>query len=132
MNKDKLIKKVQNFINKTQTLDIDEWAWLDISKDELGTSQDYLILLDWQDGYDKNENKKFVKQGYGLNVSVRVNHNMYFATDNPMPIINNLGDVIEGCTLSDEDVKDKFKSISTFMIDELEYAIKFDDINIKV
>ena len=132
MNKDKLIKKVQNFINKTQTLDIDEWAWLDISKDELGTLQDYLILLDWQDGYDKNENKKFVKQGYGLNVSVRVNHNMYFATDNPMPIINNLGEVIEGCTLSDEDVKDKFKSISTFMIDELEYAIKFDDINTRV
>ena len=132
MNKDKLIKKVQNFINKTQTLDMDEWAWLDISKEELGTSQDYLILLDWQDGYDENENKKFVKQGYGLNVSIRVNHNMYFATDNPMPIVNNLGEIVDGCTLSDKDINDKFKSVSTFIINELEYAIKFDDLNIKV
>ena len=132
MNKDKLIKRVQNFINKTQTLDIDEWAWLDISKEELGTSQDYLILLDWQDGYDENENTKFVKQGYGLNVSIRVNHNMYFAIDNPMPIVNNLGEIVDGCTLSDKDINDKFKSISTFIINELEYAIKFDDLNMRV
>ena len=132
MNKDKLIKRVQNFINKTQTLDIDEWAWLDISKEELGTSQDYLILLDWQDGYDENENTKFVKQGYGLNVSIRVNHNMYFAIDNPMAIVNNLGEIVDGCTLSDKDINDKFKSISTFIINELEYAIKFDDLNMRV
>ena len=132
MNKNKLIKRVQNFIKKTQTIDMDEWAWLDISKEELGTSQDYLILLDWQKGYDENENKKFVKQGYGLNVSIRVNHNMYFATDNPMPIVNNSGDIIDGCTLSDKDIDDNFKNVSTFIIDELEYAIKFDDINTRV
>lgn len=132
MNKDKLIKKVQNFINETQTLDIDKWAWLDISKDELGTLQDYLILLDWQDGYDKDINETFIKNGYGLNISIRVNRNMYFATDNPMPTTNNSDDIIDGCTLSDKDIEDNFKNVSEFIIDELEYAIKFDDINIKV
>ena len=132
MNKDKLIKRVQNFINKNQTLDMDEWAWLDIIKEELGTQQDYLILLDWQEGYDENEHETFVKDGYGLNISIRVNHNMYFATDNSMPIVNNLGEIVDGCTLSDKDINDKFKSISTFIINELEYAIKFDDLNIRV
>lgn len=132
MNKDKLIKRVQKFIQEDKNLNMDEWAWLDISKEELGTSQDYLILLDWQEGYDKNENKKFIKQGYGLNISIRVNHNMYFATDNPMPVVNNSGELIDGCTLSDEDIKDNFKHIATFIINELEYAIKFDNINTRV
>ena len=132
MNKDKLIKRVQNFLKGNKNINMEEWAWLDISKEELGTQQDYLILLDWQEGYDEDEHKTFVKDGYGLNISVRVNHNMYFATDNPMPIANSSGDIIDGCTLSDEDVNDNFKSISTFIIDELEYAIKFDDINTRV
>ena len=132
MNKDKLIKRVQNFINENKNLDMDAWAWLDISKEELGTLQDYLILLDWQEGYDENENKTFIKGGYGLNISIRVNHNMYFATDNPMPTINNSGNIIDGCTLSNKDIDDNFKNVSSFIIDELEYAIKFDDINTRV
>ena len=132
MNKDKLIKRLQSFIKKNKNLDMDAWAWLDISKEELGTLQDYLILLDWQEGYDKNENETFIKDGYGLNVSIRVNHNMYFATDNPMPIVNDLGDMIDGCTLSSKDIDDNFKNVSSFIIDELEHAIKFDDINIIV
>ena len=131
MNKDKLIKRVQNLIQKNKNLNLDEWAWLDISKEELDTSQDYLILLDWQEGYDENKNETFIKDGYGLNVSIRVNHNMYFATDIPMPIINSSGDIIDGITLSDKDIDDNFKRVSEFIIDELEYAIKFDNINVK-
>ena len=131
MNKDKLIKRVQDLIQKNKNLNLDAWAWLDISKKELDASQDYLILLDWQGGYDENENETFIKDGYGLNVSIRVNHNMYFAPDNPMPIVNSSGDIIEGITLSDKDIDDNFKRVSEFIIDELEYAIKFDNINVK-
>ena len=131
MNKDKLIKRVQDLIQKNKNLNLDAWAWLDISKKELDASQDYLILLDWQGGYDENENETFIKDGYGLNVSIRVNHNMYFAPDNPMPIVNSSGDIIDGITLSDKDIDDNFKRVSEFIIDELEYAIKFDNINVK-
>ena len=131
MNKDKLIKRVQKFIQENKNLNMEEWAWLDISKEELGTQQDYLILLDWQEGYDEDEHKTFVKDGYGLNVSIRVNHDMYFATDNPMPIINILGDILDGCTLSEADLIDNFESISKWVVNELEFAIEFDDMNIK-
>ena len=56
---------------------------------------------------------------------------MYFATDDPMPIMNSSGDIIDGCTLSDKDIDNNFKRVSEFIIDELEYAIKFDNINVK-
>lgn len=131
MNKDKLVKRVQKFVQEYKNLNMEEWAWLDISKEELGTRNDYLIMLDWQEGYDENEHETFIKDGYGLNISIRVNHDMYFATDNPMPTINVLGEVSDGCTLSEADLKDNFESISKWVVNELEFVIEFDEMNMK-
>ena len=127
MKKQQIIKEIQNFIKSNQNLDDESWAWYDLpSTDEL----DYMVLMDWQEGYDKNEHDTFIKEGYGLNVSIRIDKGQYFKCDNPYPIANEQGDIIEGCTLSDKDIEDNFKSMAEFMYDQYKNAIKLEKFNL--
>ena len=120
MQKAKCIKGIQEFIKKhATTLEHDAWAWYDLPDE---SDLHYLVMLDWQEGYDENENTTFVNNGEGLNVSIRVDVGQYFKYDNPYPICNEDGDVIDGCTLSDEDIKDDYKSMAEYMYELFQQA----------
>ena len=129
MNKKEIIEEIQNFIKNNQNLDMDSWAWYNLPDSD---NFSYIILIDWQEGYDKGEHKTFIKNGYGLNVSIRINNGQYFKCDNPYPIANKYGDIIDGCTLSDEDIKDNFKSMSEFMYKQYTSAIESEEFSLEM
>lgn len=129
MQKEKCIKEIQKFIQEYhEKLDLDAWAWYDLPDE---SDLHYLVMLDWQEGYDENENSKYIKNGVGLNVSIRVDVGQYFKYDNPYPICNDDGDVIDGVTLDESDLKDNFKSTAEYMYELFQQAKQCEDITKK-
>ena len=128
MEKEKCIKEIQKFIEQNVTLDHESWAWYDLPDE---SDLHYIVMLDWQEGYDENENTTFINKGEGLNVSIRVDVGQYFKCDNPYPICNDIGDVIDGCTLDDNDTKDNYKSMAEYMYELFQQAKACEDITKK-
>lgn len=126
-----LIKQIAQFIKSNTDMGADTWAYIPISSDVLNSRNNYLILMDWQEGYDETEHTKYIKNGYGLNVTVRVDHDQYFACDNPYPVCNIEGDCIDGFTLSVEDEADNFISVAQSILSLLKNALLVDEMNIK-
>ena len=122
MGKETIIKDVQNLLkNHALTLDYDSWVWCELPSSE---NHKYIALLEWQEGFDKNDKETFVKDGYGLDISVRVDNGQYFAYDNPYPICDDNGDCLTGCGLSDNDIKDNFKSMAEYIYDLYQTALE--------
>ena len=120
----KLNKEVRDFLTRNTVknkLDISAWAWYELPSSD---NHDYILLLEWQEGYDENDNTEFLKNGYGLNVSVRVDMGQYFKCDNPYPIANEHGDCIVGYSIEFVDVKNGFKDLTHALLHDYKLAIK--------
>ena len=115
MKKEQLVKEIREFLEKqVPVLESDKsaWAWYTLPEE---SELPYLVLLEWQEGYDENDNERFIQEGYELTVSVRVDTDQYFKCDNPYPICTEYGDVIDGLTMYEnfqeiaEDLYDLFQ-----------------------
>ena len=115
---------IKNFLNEYAKSTLDGWAWLRLPSSE---NKDYICLLDWQEGYDLNEKETFIKDGYGLNVSIRIDNGEYFKNDTLYPYDEKTGDCLTGCTLSDADIKDNFDSMADFVVELYNQAIEMEE-----
>ena len=129
MSKQAIITDVQNLLKDyANTLEYDEWAWCVLPSSE---NYSYIALLEWQEGFDKNDHETFVKDGYGLDISVRIDNGQYFKCDNPYPICDEHGDCLTGCGFSDNDIKDNFKSMAEYVYDLYNTAIECESFSQK-
>lgn len=102
----KIKKQLKEFLQEYAKPELEGWAWLNLPNN-------LLCVLDWQNGYDVNEQSMFISDGYGLNASIRVDAGQYFKDDNPYPVVN--GECLDTYTIGEGDVKENFSSL----VDEL-------------
>lgn len=120
----KLNQEIQNFLKENcvdRKLDMDAWAWYNLPSSD---NYDYILLLEWQDGYDKDEHSDFIKEGYGLNASIRIDEGQMFKYDNPYPICSKQGDCIDGYSIEFVDVKNGFKNLTHALLQDYKLALK--------
>ena len=125
----KLNQEIQEFLKENCTdrkLDMDAWAWYNLPSSD---NYDYILLLEWQEGYDKDDNSDFIKEGYGLNASIRIDVGQYFKNDNPMPCCTKQGDVIDGYSIEFADTKNGFKNLTRYLLQDYKLALKSEKIN---
>lgn len=120
-----LKNQVQKFLQETATPNLEGWAWFNLPSTE---NYNYIVLVDWQEGYDTEPENPFITDGYGLNVSVRVDTGNYFKCDNPYPICTEHGDVIDGYTLSRADIENNFSDVAEDVMAMYEQAKACEDI----
>jgi hypothetical protein len=121
LENDNLVNEIQQFLQEYALEDLEGWAWYKLPSTD---NFNYIVLLDWQEGYDEDEVETFIKGGYGLNVSIRIDDGSYFKNDTPYPICDDSGECLTGCTLSDSDIEDNFKSMAEYMYDQYQEAIR--------
>ena len=127
---EKRIKQdIKSLLKKHATeLNLGSWAYCSLPSTE---NFNYMVVMEYQEGFDKDEHETFIHDGYGLEISVRINKGQYFRNDNPYPIVNSYCDCLDGCTLSDNDIKDDFNSITDFIYDQYRYATENEQYSLK-
>lgn len=114
-----IINRIQKFLKQYATEDLEGVATLELPPSE---NLEYLVILDWQEGYDPEETEMFIKDGLGLNASVRIN-DAYFKDDCSYPFISDDGDALTGSTLNEVDVREGFSSLAEFLFDNYKEAL---------
>ena len=123
MNKEQCVKEIKKFLEKqVPVLESEKgaWAWYNLPEE---SELPYIVLLDWQEGYDENDHERFIQNGYGLNVSIRADVGQYFKCDNPYPICTEQGDVLDGLTMYEN-----FEEIAEYLYNLFQQAKECESI----
>lgn len=86
-----LENKVKNFLKEYAKPSLEGYATLELPKINNKQELNYIVIIEWQEGFDPSEavNNPFIdNEGYGLDISIRVDKGMYFRNDNPYPVIS--------------------------------------------
>lgn len=121
-------EQVKKFLCETATPDLEGWAWFNLPATD---KFNYLVMLDWENGFDDEPDNPFIQDGYGLTVSIRVETGTYFKNDNPYPICTEQGDVIGSYTLSNGDIENGFADATDDIMAMYEQAKECENITEK-
>ena len=122
----KIIKEIQNFILKYAKMgvNLEGYAYYTLN-------ENLAVSIGWLDGYDVKDRETLgdiiTDDGWGLNVGITENPRHYYYCDFmdlKMPYYDD-GEICNTyCTLSQKDIKDKCKNITSYIVKESDEIIK--------